>query len=146
MPLRSHHSCAAALLSAICLGFTSGAAQTSPPAMPKANEPVVLTEKDNGSTVQAPVGSQIVVRLQSQLSTGYGWEIEKIDAVRLLSLGPPSVEVPENQLAGQHEFQLFKFQLKGTGEFALKLQYVRPWDKPLKPAKTFSVKIKPGSS
>jgi predicted secreted protein len=135
-------------VAAVCLSIEVSVAcamQGMSPITQKSMKEVVVTEKDDGKTVAVARDALLVVKLESQLGTGYGWDVEELDTHRLALAGPPTLEVPDKKLAGQREFQIFKFEPKESGHVVLKLRYVRSWEKPVKPAKTFTVNILIGS-
>ncbi len=101
---------------------------------------VTVTERDSLHTVKIMKGDTLLVRLEAQISTGYGWQITKRDRTRLRSLGAPGVE-PGTGLGGGIEHQVFKFRVLKTGPSTLRLEYARPWEKDKPPARTFMVKI-----
>ena len=127
------------LTAAVLAASTLLSSSTTMPS--KSDKEVLVTEKDDGKTIVLTRDSILVVKLESQLGTGYVWDIEGIDASRLKLLGKPTLEMPEKQAPGAREFQIFKFEPKEPGALVLKLRYVRPWEKPLKPTKTFTLKI-----
>lgn len=109
--------------------------------MPTSKKVVTVTERDSSHSVKIRKGDTLLVRLEAQLSTRYGWQIAKTDNTRLKSLGEPVVE-PGKELAGGIEHQVFRFRAMKTGSCALEMQYVRPWEKDKPPARMFMVKIR----
>ncbi|MGZ6942896.1 MAG: protease inhibitor I42 family protein [Acidimicrobiia bacterium] len=92
----------------------------------------------NGSTVNARVGKDLVVRLASNPTTGYSWSVKNTGAgVKFVS---SSYEAPKNNAAGAPGQQLLTFTPTKTGTWKVGLKYERPFA-PGEPGKslTFSV-------
>jgi predicted secreted protein len=103
---------------------------------------VVVTEKDNGKTVKAAVGEQIIVRLASNPTTGYQWRIGKLEPAHLKPIGESHYEPPDSHLVGAGGTEVFTFTTLKPGKTRLRLEYVRSWEN--KPIKTFKVTIATG--
>ena len=104
---------------------------------------VRVTIKENGATVTLHSGDILEVTLPATLGTGYSWKVANSAATVLKEQGSPEAGSAETAgKAGQPENQVFLFNTlaKGTGQ--LELQYLRPWEKDRKPAKTFSLTVK----
>ncbi len=100
---------------------------------------LALDLRDEGKIVHAPPETTIVVRLDAQLGTGYGWQVAELGDT-LIQIGDPEVEDSDGR-AGRSERQVFRFRVRGEGRSTLRMVYVRPWEKDADPAKTFSVVI-----
>jgi len=97
---------------------------------------LVLTESENGKTVQLPLGGQLVVRLPAQLGTGFSWAVvsRKGDALRVTEQRTESA----GQLRpGGSEEQVFVFAPQASGSEDVELAYRRPWEQNQPPARTF---------
>ena len=103
---------------------------------------VILTEENNGQTVDVETEGTIVVRLKSQMGTGYGWQISKADDKRVKLVGEPELENAEDRKSGGVEHQVFRFKAISRGTSELELVYIRPWEKTAKPSKTFRLKVR----
>ena len=103
---------------------------------------VTVTEENNGQTVGVLTDETIVVRLKSQMGTGYGWQILKTDGRRLKLLGEAELENTGDGQPGGVEHQVFRFKGVQPGTTVLELVYVRPWEKNAKPSKTFRLKVR----
>ncbi len=103
---------------------------------------VVITEQNNGQTVAVSRKGSLMVRLESQMGTGYGWQTSKTDGRRLKLLGGPELENSSAALPGGVEHQVFRFKALRPGTSVLELAYRRPWDRKAKPAKTFRLKVR----
>lgn len=102
---------------------------------------VTVTEQHNGETITVSPEDTIVVRLKSQMGTGYGWHL-KTDDPRLKLLDEPDQENTTNRESGGVEHQVFRFKAVRPGTVTLELVYIRAWEKTAKPAKTFRLKVR----
>ena len=103
---------------------------------------VTITEQDDGGTVTVARKGTLVVRLKSQMGTGYGWQVARNDGRRLKLLGPPEQENSQGGLPGGDEHQIFRFKALRSGTTLLELRYVRPWEKGKPPSKTFRLEVR----
>jgi inhibitor of cysteine peptidase len=126
----------AVLLGAVCV--------LAPPPVPAekatGEKPVVVTEKEDGKTVQVPVGGNLLVRLASNPSTGYQWEGGELQITCLEAVGRPSYEGPGIDMPGAGGTQVFTYVAVKPGTARLSFHYARPWEKKA-PAKAFAVNV-----
>jgi inhibitor of cysteine peptidase len=87
----------------------------------------VLTETDNGSTVDLTTGDRLTIRLESNPTTGYEWAIAEIDEQMLTYLSG-SYEPEDDGLVGQGGIQEMTFEAAQAGESVLGLKYWRSWE------------------
>jgi len=103
---------------------------------------MTIDEQSHGRTVRAPVGTTLVVQLHSQLGTGYSWRVQSAPAtLKLLESGVAKQPQAGTQKVGGSERQQFRFRVAKKGLRRVRLEYVRPWEKNVKPARTFEVTI-----
>jgi len=106
----------------------------------------VITDADKGGVVHIKFVDRLEVRLKSNRSTGYMWYIEK-ESTPLLKLHHQSqteVPVPPEEkpgLVGQPVFQVFTFEARHIGSGALRLHYVRSWEKPSPEDEKFEIRV-----
>jgi predicted secreted protein len=110
-------------------------------AMDKAETPVIITEKDDGSTIEVAKGRKVVVKLEVQLGTGFSWRVKKSPDF-LKQEGKPKIEPKDKTKRGGKADQVFSLGAGAVGSGKLELEYVRPFEKEPKPAKTFCVEVK----
>lgn len=80
----------------------------------------MLTEADDGRTVELHVGDAVRVTLPENATTGYRWEVDHLDAGVVASEGSEP-HYPGGAIgAGGTVTFAFKAQKAGTGEVALK--------------------------
>lgn len=135
--------CVILLLSSLLL-FTNAIA--APPSDdPKPGE-VSLSAADDGRQIELKEGQVLVISLEGNLSTGYMWEVEKADKTILHQTGEVEFE-PESHLLGAPGLlgapakQTLRFEAVAAGRTTLRLVYHRPWEKDVKPARTFSIQV-----
>jgi len=129
---------AAFCLIVVLLVSVGGITSAAPPAATGPLE-IQVTERENGRAVDLN-GEVLVLNLESNPSTGYGWQVRalnpgilrKLDATEWLpdtpgKLGGPGTEV-------------LRFAAVGRGQARLDLVYARPWETAA-PAKSFSLEV-----
>jgi inhibitor of cysteine peptidase len=103
-----------------------------------------LTEKDDGKTVTVTEGQNLVVKLQSNPTTGYKWKVVSTDR----TFGYPADErfLRNTDAVGSGGLQRFSWKTKGAlsmvGDHTVKMEYKRSWETNASPAKTFSFTVK----
>lgn len=109
---------------------------------PAAPSATVLTEANNGQTIQLKTGSSLSIALISNPTTGFQWTIDQIDPTQLKPLGDPdyTTDCPSG-LVGCGGTQTFHFSATGAGQSQLRLIYHRTFETNMAPAQTFSVMI-----
>ena len=105
----------------------------------------VLTLDNNGSTISVKVGDTVKLALDGNITTGYSWEVVKINSEFILQEEKryKSYETaqPVEGIGGTFSFT---FRALKVGETVLELDYIRPWEKEdvRKVEKTFLLNIK----
>jgi len=92
-------------------------------------EGVEIDESNNGGQVELVLGEMLVVRLESNPSTGYLWEIDELDGGVVQQRGEVDFEsaVQDNPPPGTGGWAIFRFEAVGEGESELRLIYHQPW-------------------
>jgi inhibitor of cysteine peptidase len=99
----------------------------------------VFDENDVGTDVTVEVGEQFEIRLESNATTGYAWQVvEQPDAVTLVS---DEYEAPDTSLVGAGGVEVFVFEGASAGSGELRLEYVRSFENPPVPAETADYQI-----
>jgi C1A family cysteine protease/predicted secreted protein len=120
----------------ISLGSISYAASPAAGTGPKEMQ---VTERDNGGAIDLN-GQVLVLKLESNPSTGYGWQVQGLDK-RMLRQVDVDEWVPDTPgMLGGSGTQVLRFAGVGKGQANLKLVYARSWETAA-PAKTFSLKV-----
>lgn len=110
------------------------------PVTPKLDD-VIVTDKEDGKTVTVKVGQRLLVKLESNPSTGYGWSLDKTDEKLLAPDGEATFDVGDTNMEGAPTIQTLFFKAKGIGKVALELKYTRPWEKDTAPAKVYKITV-----
>lgn len=102
-----------------------------------------LDAANNGVTLETTTGETINVTLDSNITTGYKWNlVTKPDAkvLKLLTSDYIAPGASGTPLVGAGGKEVWKFQAVGRGTTSLKLAYFRPFD-PTQVAKEFSATV-----
>ncbi len=106
----------------------------------------VITEADDGKTVEVATGQSFSIQLGSNPTTGYKWSIKSVDK----TIGAPKESFKQGGGAtGSGGTQRFTWSTKSPldldGKHTIELEYQRPWAETVPPAKTFSVTVEIGA-
>ena len=105
---------------------------------------VTIRDSDSGKTITVPIGGKLIVRLASNPTTGYQWQISSLDQEYLKPVGEPAYELPKTERIGSGGTQIFTFMTLKPGKTILVLNYERSWEKI--PVKNFTVAVQIGNS
>ena len=100
-----------ALLAILVLVGGCGPASDADPGKNAVETPMsekVLTAEDEGSRVELRVGQALVVRLESNPTTGYGWEVAGSTEPALRQVGETEFE-PQSDLLGAPGVEILRF-------------------------------------
>jgi inhibitor of cysteine peptidase len=95
------------------------------------DEAFTLSMADQGRSINLETGQELVLRLPSNPTTGYGWEIETLDRALLEPVGEAEFvqdEPGEEQMVGVGGMEVFHFRALKPGTMELKLIYHRVWE------------------
>ena len=101
---------------------------------------VEIDEADNRGEVVLNVGDTLLLSLESNPTTGYGWEIAEIDQ-SILREASHEYEVESSDLVGSGGREIWRFDALAAGSTTLQLKYTRPWEEGVEPEKIFSVQV-----
>ena len=101
-----------------------------------------ITDADNGKQIAVKSGDLVTLTLVSNPTTGYSWQVMEIDNAILVQDGEPEYKQSAGSegLVGAGGTETFRFKVVGSGETALNLGYMRPWES-VQPAETFKVQV-----
>lgn len=102
---------------------------------------ITVNETHNGQQVQVGNKDILVIRLESNPSTGYSWQVEGMDSNvlrKLEGIGPEFES--SSDLLGAPATQVLRFAGVSEGQTTLNLAYRRPWQAATT-AQTFSVDV-----
>ena len=92
---------------------------------------IEVTAVDDGKTVTARPGDEIVVVLSENATTGYRWQLDQVgDAVRLLTDGYRETAVPDDEepVFGRGGLREFRFAVDRPGTETLSLKHWQEWE------------------
>jgi predicted secreted protein len=95
----------------------------------------ILTQKDNGAAVTLTLKSRLIIRLPTQPGTGFSWTPKATSS--LLRLAKNYEKTSAHMLPGGTETKVFVFTPVASGTDQLELDYRRPWEHRVAPAKVF---------
>lgn len=138
----------------VALALSSSALSGAPPPEPPAPIEIDIDAGDDGRRVELHEGEALVVSLESNPSTGYGWEldqaqlsIESLPVLRQTGSEYQARQVlrsssadPVQPLLGAPMTQVLRFEAVRAGETSLKLVYRRPWEE-VPPLDSFSLEV-----
>jgi inhibitor of cysteine peptidase len=137
MLLRTHLSLSLVLWVTSCLGL---ATQGLCLPVKEGEKTVTVTEKNNGGKISLPRGEILIIELDAQPGTGYGWQVVRNQPEHLSHLGS-EFRSAKVELPGAVEHQVLCFRAQASGSFILELHYLRPWEKNVQPAKTYHLDV-----
>ena len=85
-----------------------------------------LIREDTGATSALQTDELLTVTLDAQASTGYGWQVERIDGTMLRLAGQEHISASRY---GGTDKQILRFAGVSKGKTDIKLSYRRPWEK-----------------
>jgi predicted secreted protein len=99
----------------------------------------VFDGADVGTEITVVVGEEFEVRLESNVTTGYAWQVvEQPEAIELVS---SEYDAPDTSLVGAGGVEVFVFEGVAQGSGELRLEYVRSFDDPPVPAETADFQV-----
>jgi inhibitor of cysteine peptidase len=103
---------------------------------------LTFTDKDDKKVVPVRVGDRIEIRLVSNASTGYRWDLLPKSLGGLTALGKPTYISSKTGMPGAPGTQVWSFRVSSKLPTNPTFAYSRPWEKGEAPAKTFTLNIK----
>lgn len=88
---------------------------------------LMLTREDSGTAVVATPGTEIVIRLDENPTTGYAWTVDEVDEgiVTIADNGPSQ---PEEALVGAGGVHTFTVTAHSEGTTEVRLKHWRSWE------------------
>lgn len=104
---------------------------------------VILQEKQLGQCpVQLHQGQTLTISLPSNPTTGFRWVVADAAPGVLRSLGPEVYTTPEDAgLVGSAGQSTWRYQAQQKGDGRLLMQYRRPWEVQVAPAKVIDCPV-----
>ncbi|MFZ5908597.1 MAG: protease inhibitor I42 family protein [Chloroflexota bacterium] len=106
------------------------------------SQEVSLGAKDNGGQVTLEQGQILAISLESNPTTGYGWQALEMDAAVLRQSGEAEYkQSPGSEgLVGAGGVETLRFEALAAGQTTLTLGYMRPWES-VPPVETFTLQV-----
>jgi inhibitor of cysteine peptidase len=105
-------------------------------------EPIQVGAEADGTQVELKVGQQVVISLESNPTTGFGWHVLDLDEGVLTQVG--EVEFTQDEeaegLVGAGGIESLTFEAVAKGTTTLTLTYDRSWES-VEPEQTFTLTI-----
>jgi len=104
---------------------------------------VNLNAGDSGTQVGMEKGQTLVVTLDSNPSTGSRWERVASEDGTLQQVGEAKFRQGPwaRRMVGAGGKEILRFKAEKAGQTDLELVYHQPWEKGVKPTKTFAVQV-----
>jgi len=126
---------------AVCLLFALPLCSEEPP---KTEVPMIKVYTQPDKPIGIAVGQQFVIKLVSNPTTGYGWQLAKPLDTTVLQCVTNAYVGSDSKLCGAGGHEVWTFKAVGQGKADISMKYVRPWEKDVPADKTnvFSVIVK----
>ena len=135
----------AVLVIAICfVAFTKSKHVT--PSTPSTEKFIDLDEQNSGDTIQVLPGEIIRVKLRSNPSTGYSWELGPLEDGLFEVESKFEADPHKEYEAGYGGCDIWTFQAEQSGETDISLTYERPWEDNRPADKTFKLHVVIGAA
>ena len=103
---------------------------------------VKLDIGDDGSQVEVKKGQVLVISLESNPTTGYAWEVMKINETMLVQVGEAEFTSSQSgDVVGAGGVEVLRFKTVGVGTTYLELGYRRFWEEDVAPLVIYSLSI-----
>ena len=100
----------------------------------------ILTDKDNGLNLSFKVNEKVLLKLFSNPTTGYTWQIYNYDK-SIISIKDKGFYPYRPEVLGSSGEQAFEINCITLGVFDLVLYYKRPWEKDFKRIYQLRIKV-----
>lgn len=113
---------AAALLVLGTLPFAACGSDAEPA---EGSRTLELTAADAGSALTLHPGDEVVVTLESNVTTGFAWTLDTRPASEILDVVHSEYVAPETDLVGAGGEEIWRFVATGEGTTELEMRYAR---------------------
>ena len=109
--------------------------------------PAIAQEQDIGSqksitkTLEARVGEEFTLVLESNRTTGYSWQLTEPFDEGIIRLISSEYKAPETRVIGAGNKEVWTFKAVGKGRAIIHMEYVRPWEKDTPPVRTTTIEV-----
>jgi inhibitor of cysteine peptidase len=103
---------------------------------------VKLDIGDSGSQVEVKKGQVLAISLESNPTTGYRWEVMKINETMLKQVGESEfISSQSGDVVGAGGVEVLRFETVGVGTTYLELAYRRFWEEDVTPLLLYTLSI-----
>jgi len=103
---------------------------------------VRLDMADNGRQIETEVGQILAISLESNPTTGFGWELVELEDPILQLMGEAEFQPSESkEVVGAGGTETFRFKAVIAGQTILTLVYRRSWEEGVEPLETFRLNV-----
>ena len=104
---------------------------------------ITLAESNNGQSLNLKVNQMVQIRLESNITTGFKWNLSNETDTNIFSLISSGYKQAstDKKLVGAGGYETFIFKAKSKGNTNIVLTYNQPWEKGVAPLKTFKINI-----
>lgn len=110
-----------------------------------AGEPMSVIMEKNDSTITIKPGDQFTIQLDGNITTGYAWELEEINAELLRQVGEMEYreksDDSDQEIVGAPGEFFFTFEALKSGKTSLRLIYHRSFEEGVEPLETFTLTV-----
>lgn len=102
-----------------------------------------LTQLDDGREANVTVGQVLTVELPGNRTTGFSWNEPATTEMVLERVGKPAyvTNPAPSGMVGVSGKEIWRFRATKAGRQTLRLEYARPWEKDVAPAKVVTFKV-----
>jgi inhibitor of cysteine peptidase len=89
---------------------------------------------DNSGTIETKIGEPFIIKLESNVTTGYSWRLAELEPGIVEKIG--NVYKPtktQDRIVGSGGIEEWTFKAVAKGKVTITLEYVRPWEKDVAP-------------
>lgn len=137
--MRRSASIIVALVFALAVASVAGCSPTS--GTTSTIGPVQVDATADGTTVELAQGTQLVVELEGNPSTGFDWKVAGSLPAQLTAKSDSFEETAATGVVGAGGLRVFVYTAATTGAGVLDLEYVRAWEKGVPPQRTFRLTV-----
>jgi len=104
---------------------------------------MVFKEEQNGESVNLKPGDSLKIKLESNQTTGYSWQLSDKTDDKIISLVSSIYETSseDKNIVGAGGYETFILKAVSSGQTDLIFNYERPWEEDVEPADTYILKI-----
>lgn len=102
---------------------------------------VSVDESSTGKQIEIAVGGTLTVTLESNITTGYSWDLKQIGDTTILQKTDNKYEAPTSGLIGAGGKEIWNFKTLKAGKTTLTMEYSQPWEGGEKGARTFNLTV-----